>query len=390
MTATSVETLDAFVAGVGLDSLVRASFARRPPRGLISQMSTERILAVASCLPAFATSFFGYECRLGRDRGQADFLLRITPSAGELAALAPFWAEMRGTHAAWARLSRFFEDIATAQGRRRTRLDSIWLEFDLGGTDRVMPPPIPSLFLGPKPSASRSESTDDLDWLLDAAADLWGSSIDPEWARTAARTVEHRPEGSRLFQFGMMMSRPAPYFRLCLEGVPAASVASYLERIGWPGNVGAVDELLTELGPQTSQFALGLDSADRLGPRLGIECYAGHDEGTAQRSLAIQGVLSRRGLATANEIQAINEWGAALHQQILRACWPAEMNHHPSRPGPSHRGLLVRVVNHVKFSVEGSSLLPAKVYLRAQIHWLDDDEMLRIVSRVNARQPSSQ
>ena len=120
------------------------------PPALIGPDNLSEINEIAALFPAKASSFFGFESRLGEAAPRVDFLLHIQASEGGREILAGHDSEnllpenIQG-NPVWKRVINFCKDWAEPSSDLHQKADNIWLEFDVA-RNGVSDPPVPSFF----------------------------------------------------------------------------------------------------------------------------------------------------------------------------------------------------------------------------------------------------
>jgi hypothetical protein len=367
----------------GMDGLVRATFARYRPKPFVSANSLARMLRLGAALPGAATSFFGFECRLGGAAPEADFLVCIARDGhGPEALAAALERAPPDGDPFWPRLAAFCRRWTDPAGPWHAVLHNIWLEFDLAAAPEGAPVPVPSVFAGTR--ALRAGADPALaDSVMDALDLLAGTG--PSAARRAAlrRGLAALPPGGMLFQLGIMLSRGDDRVRVCASGLGAVEAEAYLGALGLADPTGGRAALLAELAPMLQEIRLALDAGpDGIGPRIGVECYGGDGAEAPRRWLALFGWLVARGLALPAEREALLMWWGLQHSRLLRADWPAWTDGHPACPPGAGQGALWRSVHHVKLSLEAAGALSAKAYLASSLEWPDEVALRRLLQSV--------
>jgi hypothetical protein len=365
-----------------LDAHVAAALLPYRAAGLISPACRERVAKVAALLPASASSFFGFECRLGETEPFADFLACIAAGGGEREA----WARSLrpaavGGSPMWSRLAGVVRDWADPASDLHAPITNIWIEFDVAGSSADLR--VPSVFLGSDQlGPGTSPDAAGHAWLIEAMARLSGASLGTERRRIIGSCIAALPTCGRLFQTGIMLSRPDPVLRLCLRGVAADHLPDYLGQIGWLGPVAALRALLDTLGGFADEILLDIDlGAAALGGKIGLECYIDADERLGQRLSAFLDHLRHQGLCTEIKAQALAAWYGLTHERWCRERWPADLRDRSGRPGSGHSGGFVRTVHHIKIAFDPPAPLEAKAYLAARFVWVDDAALKRELVR---------
>ena len=362
---------------------VRAAAPLGYPAGIFSAEGLARVEAVADQLPGRLTSTFGFEVELGKPPGGADFALAVTGLHGGREMLAgssdfefplasseqPAWAAVRALSQAWA------DPLSGLDAE----LHNLALEFDL--TEGVEGVPPPNLFLGARSGISADSPMDrrreerSWAWLFDAALPVLRGRLSRSQRDTLGRCFHSLPSGSRAFQIGVMLARPAEALRVCILGLTYDKVSGYLEGIGWPADPQELDEQMAPLLERAESVIVDIDVADSVMPSIGIECFLGEENagrgngapGTDQWSRFLE-PLVEHGLCTPERRQALLDWPLTAVESRART-WPAHLRDASRFLGADLESSLVRAMNHVKLSWRPDRPLQAKAYLRVQHRW---------------------
>lgn len=359
----------------GMHTQLRATFARYVPAPFVGPESLMRLFEVAAALPAAASTFFGFECRLGSAPAEADFAVCIARDGAPWLADA-FTVAPPGPQAVWPRLAAFFRQWAAED---EVGIANVWLEFDLVGTAVGAPVPIPSVFLGPLNGLQGGE--DFRAGRLVAMLDQLAADEGAGRSATLHHAMGALPPGARLFQLGVMLGRPDPGFRLCVSDLAAPAIGVFLDHLGCPDADGGRAALLNSLAPIASELRLGLDaSGTRVAPRVGLEIFGGADATAPGRWQAISGFLLAHGLAERAQLEALWAWWGLQHSRLLKQDWPATLDAHPSRPHGAPAGALWRSLHHVKLAWAPEQPLAAKAYLAARLVWPEEEAIRKLLA----------
>jgi hypothetical protein len=357
---------------------LEATFARYVPAPFVGPPSLARLLQVAGSLPGAASTFFGFECRLGAAPAEADFAVCIGRDGASCLAEA-LEVAAPGPEPVWLRLAAFFRQWAAHD---EFGIANLWLEFDLVGSRVGAPLPVPSLFVGPRDELQNGE---------DLRAENLVGALDRLVADDAGRCAALRraltalPPGGRLFQLGVMLGRPDPGLRLCVSGLLAPEIDGFLDRLGCPDADGSRATLLGSLAPITADVRLGLDArGTQVMPRIGMELRGGEGAAAAGRWQGIIEFLLARGLAEPAQLTALGAWWGLQHSRLLKQDWPATLDTHPSRPSESPAGAIWRSVHHVKLAWAPRTPLAAKAYLAARLVWPEEVTIRRLLAELRA------
>lgn len=327
------------------------------PAELISPNAFLRIQAAAGALPGAMTDFFGFECPLGTDEPLADFLICCRIRHGSREFLASQMPDALRERPVWSRVAAFACEWTKLESPLFHGVHNLWFEFDLNRGDP--PEAAPSVFLG-SDRLGRS-SPEECAWLTDLALPLLlGHELDPAVRRQVTRSLGLLPPEARLFQIGLMLSRPSAPVRLCLRGIPHAVLGAYLKELDWPGSTAELEPLLAALGEHAERIDLDFDAANRIQPKIGLECYLG--PGRARLSRFLDYLVASE-FCTAQKAQAIELWSG--------------MTDGPEPPDGDGRRVFIRAFHHAKIVYEPGAPVQAKAYLGVHHRRLSQEEFER-------------
>src|SRR5262249_37192699 len=149
-----------------LSSHVAAALLPFRVGGLIDASSRERIAAVAASLPAGASRFFGFECRLANTEPTADFLAWIAAHGLQREAWARWLAKDAPQSDVTRRLAGFVENWADPGSAHYSNVGNMWVEFDLAAP--YADGSTPNLFLGSDKLGAAQAESEGHSWLVDA------------------------------------------------------------------------------------------------------------------------------------------------------------------------------------------------------------------------------
>lgn len=336
---------------------------------LVSPDEMARIVEIARLLPPVSSIF---ECRLGTEAAQADFLLRFTPDDGSRQRLLDHVEPMalagdRGHRHFWQALRDFCLAWMEPGSLLDHEIAAVWLELDLFGTQGRIPAPC-FFFDFADHAEAREEATQAILSLL-FSAPLPGST-----RRSIARCLESLPPGGRLFSVGTMFNRGPDAIRLCLSHLPAHHLVPYLAAIGWEGPREELDSVLARLADDADHVALAVDVGERVFSTIGVEF---HIEGeTARRKVRWKRFLERlvaEGHCVPAKRDAVLAWLGHLHARSAPEAWPRNLRALSAMAGPDVLSTFLRQVSHVKVVYDAGRPLQAKAYLELMHRWLSFD-----------------
>ena len=278
---------------------------------------------------------FGFECRLDRREASADLLLSVPRDAPFTAAL------IRAGAAAGPRtasLARLLSALREAGSPFAPVVDLVALEYDVAGVEHD---PAPGVFL-----RSTAESGYADPYLPTAASALAaGWNEDPCERNGVARVLAALPPGAAVRWAGAFPDRRRAV-RLLIRAL-GDGVAAFLTRIGWPGDVTAVEEILAPLRAcGLDNHVLALDVMDgRVAPRAGLELSpTRRSSGGWQQALE---TMAREGWCRPEKAAALG--GVTRSERIFSQAGVSEL----------HCG-----IHHVKLAVaRGGAATGAKAYV---------------------------
>jgi hypothetical protein len=250
------------------EALIRLSRLVAPP-ALVPSMPPAGV--IASRWPFEVASVAGAECRLAHGRGEVDWAFcvagdRARERLSDALAACPEPCDSAGADAG---VRRFL----TAWSRRGTSLHagvpSVWLEFDHDPLARGDAIPFVTFKIDEQLAGGRDAGA--LRSVLAQALDLLGGDA----TRRASAIVELSsclPDGARLLHIATLPHRRSTATRVILS-VPTAEIGAAASRLGWDGDPAGLEAGIRGLWGDTGMLSIGVDVAERVGPRLAVECY---------------------------------------------------------------------------------------------------------------------
>ena len=241
---------------------------------LIGDRAWEHLLERARTLPiTMGAQPFGFELPLQDGRPRAD--LGVSLASGNRS--GAFFGELARSNPSdktAAAVGRLIGEMEVADSPLRAIVGrKLMLEYDVGsglGNDSR-----PGMFLRPneRTIVGGNGQQDDVGVVVDALVSCHDLEPDPAERSNAELVYLAQPESTRLDSFGLFPSR-ARALRLAVMGFSGQrDITSFLEKIGWPGSIAAVDQVLARFGKRTQVARTGLNvdvQADGIGPTLGL------------------------------------------------------------------------------------------------------------------------
>ena len=354
-----------------LETHIHAALAGGKSNILLSPETIDKICrSQAASMPAEITSRFGFECRLGNQEPDCDFLVRTGAQPEEWPAFARYAAGQSSSP--WAGISALFD------ARIRPALKNLWLEYDFAAVDNA---PLPSVFFGTDALISGAD-------IADAARGigfLRGRPLPPEAKRTLQDIVAALPKKTKLFQAGIMCSRAESPLRVCLLGpefIPGSpsengSLRDFLAAIHWPADPSPVAERLQAFAPLLDHVALDLDIRDdgSLIPKLGLEIYQSPATTPVHRIAALVSQLTSSNLCTPEKADGLLAWNGLSHERLHPDLWPKSLVAARALRGGGQYSTFCRWLHHIKLVYEPRQPMTAKSYLAVSHTFLTDCEI---------------
>lgn len=335
------------------------------PEDLVSSECLTGIRAVAALLPGALTDIFGFDCQLGVESDQVHFLFCVRPTGAGRDVLAgrcestdlprpftqhPVWRQLGEFCGAWADPARIFHDKVT----------ELWLELDM---DEPRPAvPAPNMFVGSKCIRLDFESHE---WLTrQALPELTGFPVPQPVECKLLDCIQRLPRGADIFQVGAMLAREPAFVRICVRGLSPDRITTYLTDIDWPGDEHEIAALVTDLTGLADWVCVDVDVSDRIGPKVGIECYCGSK--SAPRLIRhydrLLEWLVQKGLCLPKQQDALVAFSGIANERDDASRWPESLSAASSLMGPGHVSIMTRELSHVKVVYQQGRPLAAKAY----------------------------
>lgn len=329
------------------------------PDELIGSESRARLEAVASRLPAIlAGSTFGFECLLGNDSPEADFLVCISGANGAtLLSDTAAYARQNDSAPVWSSIAALAELWANKRS-----IENVWFEFDVTGDNSF----VPNLFFQPAYAVNNHDELQDI--VSEAGPALLGQPISEKLATSWQCCVNALPERARVFQVGAMRARPIYGLRLCVDEIYLDRILFYLDQIAYPGDLDFVRKTFISLQRRVDAYALHLDLLPDVDVRIGLECYLDPRAAEArQRIEQLLNFLVAAGVCSKSKAFGIAQYPGTADVEQYSAQWPEGLRR--------MSGFLRRVstfqrrLHHIKLTFGATKSLEAKAYLAVNHCW---------------------
>lgn len=332
-------------------ALIRPQISRQ----VLDGSSWERLLDCASEVPATMAAFpFGFEVPLHTREPRADFGVSLVGDSRT----ARFFQEkghVPNSDAISSGLAWLLDetDCETSLLRRAVGR-KILLEYDIPDAKEHSVKQLPGIFLYPVGDilASGNERSSELKAIHDALVFAGGWSENLAERQQVEQLHKALLPNTIIRAAGTFPSRNR-VMRYAVTGFKRASdVVTYVERVGWPGDSRAIEDVVSFFDERSSFAYLGLHfdiTADGVGPMLGLSVFAREKEwlkDIRHWTVAIN-ALDDRKLALPNKLSELARWSTGSTTLFTRA-------------GPI---MLVRGIHHIKMSINKDRFEAVKGYV---------------------------
>ena len=327
---------------------------------LIGERSWGRIMECAAELPiTMGAQPFGFELPLHDSRPEADFGVSLA-SGNRTGDFFEERARADETDEIASVVRRMFGEMEAEDSPLREVVGrKLMLEYDIGSAPGGGVS-LPGLFLRPNERTlfGGAGLENDVGAVVDALVSCVG------WERIAAeranaeRVYLAQPEDTRLDSFGVFPSR-ARTIRLAVMGFRSErEIRTFLESLDWPGQVSAVEEVISRFRERASVERTGLNvdvRAEGLGRTLGLTPIV-KQRYTNDSRVWIDGqtdwqpmleALRHEDLVVPEKLDALADWGSK--PTVLFA--------------KTGRFVMLRGIHHLKLVVSGDRLEKVKAYV---------------------------
>ena len=342
-----------------LADVVAAMTPKGPTESWWTQPALQRAQRLNSQLPAGLSDSVYFEHWLSHALPRVDVIVRVTRAERFLLATEgqrTWLAVAEREKYPWQRVAAFVDEWSRPDGLIDSSVDHIWLEFDLM-PERVDVLPSPGVFVdfsaavynAPDPTVRAEVGAMVLRALL-------GAQTDEVLTCSVRRAISAIDVACTVPYLGVLLPRTGAAVRLCINGLDAARLRTYLAVVGWGGDVEAAIVHWNAFGasgaaaPRRSLVHVDISLDVTRGIAFELQC----DRATQVRARLIE----RAWLADLVAQGACSESDAAA---MLR--WPGcELT---TLPHQFWSSLVTRRVNHFKLAISDDGATTVKAYLSA-------------------------
>lgn len=336
------------------------------PSGLFAPGSIDGMCRAVAAIPWSMLSLFGFERPLDDAEAGADILFAANVATGGRAVLTGGNPAVRFS-APWQPIARFCERWNEPSSPLYAGADDVWFEYDVGSAaDGPLPPP--SFFFGPRVGHAEERAYDaraaTRAILHEGFGALFGGPLAEETAASLDRCLALLPGHARIFQTGLMLSRPTRQIRICIDNLSSAEIASFVESTRGAADAEHVASALARVEAASPlRLRLAVDLGDGIGPRIGVEC-------TARDWRPLLDALVADGTCLPALRDALLALPPLVRSRDLPEPWPAEDTTEMLAALIARELALVPELHHVKITVERGRPTRAKAYISVQRVWL--------------------
>ena len=246
---------------------------------VLSREALRDVKQLCVMFPFQFSANFGFETRLGDPAAHCDFFLQIN---NEKDFTGSDWIMKNRftTHKqlckypVWEKLYAMFREWEQPGTPLNEAIAQYWLEFDY---HQPAFNPVPNLFFQLNINQEEHMHHDRANRLLDALNKIYRLLFDMEFpeplASTLVSAVAGLPPATRVYQVGFMIPRKTEAIRLILTLMRPDEILAYLKKVGWPGEIPVVEEMMNRYASLFDYFVINLYVGQSVLPLLGIELY---------------------------------------------------------------------------------------------------------------------
>ncbi len=246
------------------------------PPELISPENYKTICHLASFFNENITSFFGFETRLHKTDGCADYLFAISSKKGEREALLKLLKEKQlppsyHQHKDWKQIETFTESWCNPISILHKKVLGLWFEFDTAYKEPDVF--VPGLFVQIKPIIKTDTGiVEDFSWINNELFPaLTGKTLSEKNIDMINQSIQNLPDKSILLFVAAMISRETSTIRTTIK-MNYNQIVPYLKSLGWKDKDDGLQQLLNEVHQHSSRIILHLDIGEEINPKIGLEC----------------------------------------------------------------------------------------------------------------------
>ncbi len=335
-------------------------FRKRISPSLIGEREWERVLERANTLPiTMGAQPFGFELPLHDPRPVADFGVSLA-SGNRSGDIFEERARRDETDETAKAVERLFREMEARNSPLREIVGrKLMLEYDIGSAPGSKGSR-PGMFLRPneRTIVAGAGHQDHVGLVVDALVSCLGRESVAEERENAERVYLAQPDDTRLDSFGVFPSRDRAIRLAIMNFKSQREICSFLETIGWPGQVSAVDAVISRFRERANIVRTGANidvRADGIGSALGLTLI----------------VKQRYTNDSRYWIDGLTDWDPFLqalgHEEFIVQEKLAALADWTSKPtmlfAKTGGFVLLRGIHHIKLVISENRLEKAKAYI---------------------------
>ena len=327
---------------------------------LIGDPEWELVLECADRLPITMGALpFGFELPLHARNPRADFGVSLA-SGTRTATFFRERAQADRSDATARAIVRLFRQMDSRHSPLRKVVGrKLMLEYDIGSVQESNGS-LPGMFLRPgeRPILGTHGQVSDVCMVVEALLSCVGWEMSNAERENVERVYLAQPDDTRMDSFGVFPSRSRA-IRLAIMGFKSKqAICSYLEATGWPGQIEAVDSVISRFKERANIVRTGanFDVLERgVGPTLGLTLIV-KQRYTKDSRYWLDGLTDWEPFlrAVSNEDIVVPEKLAALADWVSR---PTTLF------AKSGHFVLLRGIHHIKLVISDNQLRKIKAYV---------------------------
>ncbi len=335
-------------------------FRNRISPVLVGDPQWEQILGCARQLPITMGALpFGFELPLHERLPEADLGVSVASGTRTAAFFRERAQADKADNAAQA-ITRLLEQMDTGKSPLRDIVGrKLMLEYDIGSAPNGEGS-FPGIFLRPgeRPIMGACGQAGDVDTVVDALFSGVGWEVNDAERENVGRVYLAQPGDTRLDSFGVFPSRSRAV-RLAVMGFRSQQeICSYLENIGWPGQLSTVESVITRFRKRADIVRTGANLdvlGEGVGPTLGLTLIV-KQRYTKDSRYWLDGLtdwdpfleaLGHENLVIPEKLKALAQWVTKPTTLFAK----------------SGRFVLLRGIHHIKLVISENRLQKAKAYV---------------------------
>lgn len=178
------------------------------------------------------------------------------------------------------------------------------------------------------------------------------------------------PDGVFVSHVGVILSRNVPALRVNVKRLQPDALISYLQEIGWPGEIKELEALMKQLFSLVDRVTVCLDVGKRIYPQIGLECILLHQPQRESPWEIFLDYLVARGLCAPSKREALLNWPGQTNPVNSPVPWPGHLIAASLLQPRERFTIFDRQLSHIKIVYGPEGQLEAKAYLWFEHQWL--------------------